>query len=341
MSATWTAIPNDAATSSARSSASVAGPSLDSSLHSNSSPLRVHLVRVSQAFQSNCKVDEDAVGPHVSLARLLPLLDAETRRDVGKFRFLRDARRCLLGRLLRRFAVCQRLDVPWAEIAFQKTTRGRPELLLREDADRQLDFNVSHDADVVALASVTFPSQCPIRVGVDVMQVKNPWEGSSVGELIEGLAEQLSEQEIAALSDLNSDDARLERTLALWTLKESYVKAIGDGLHFDLKSLDFRFGPSSPSAGGRTANFGQAYLCGKVLEGWQFFLRQLHLDDPEGGRYWLAVAAEAAGGDGGVILDSEDQQSLALHWLSLEEILRNSQQVQPYLRSASDEIHSS
>jgi hypothetical protein len=60
------------------------------------------------------------------------------------------------------------------------------------NASQVLDLNVSHDTNLVAIASVAFAMQTPVRVGLDVMHIKNPWEGSSLDELIEGLAEQAS-----------------------------------------------------------------------------------------------------------------------------------------------------
>lgn len=68
------------------------------------------------------------------------------------------------------------------------------------NASQLLDFNVSHDTDLVAIASVAFAKQTPMRVGLDVMHIKNPWEGSSLDELIEGVAEQVSPDAFAPIA---------------------------------------------------------------------------------------------------------------------------------------------
>ncbi|TKA57942.1 hypothetical protein B0A53_00344 [Rhodotorula sp. CCFEE 5036] len=203
--------------------------------------LQIHLVRVSEAFPAAESTQDDADGSRKSIASFLPFLEAESQQDIGRFRFLRDAQ------------PSQRLGLPWADVTFRTAARGRPEVQHAANASQVLDLNVSHDTNLVAIASVAFAMQTPVRVGLDVMHIKNPWEGSSLDELIEGLAEQASPLQEAfaplkldALKEIEDDQARLERILALWTLKESFVKATGDGLHFDLKSLQFR--PSKDGA---------------------------------------------------------------------------------------------
>lgn len=84
------------------------------------------------------------------------------------------------------------------------------------NANRLLDLNVSHDTDLVATASVAFTEQTPMRVGLDVMHIKNPWEGSSLDELIEGLAEQAS-----PLQDAFAPMARTDTLTSLSYRKKS------------------------------------------------------------------------------------------------------------------------
>lgn len=85
------------------------------------------------------------------------------------------------------------------------------------DAGQLLDFNVSHDTDLVAIASVAFPEQTPMRVGLDVMHIRNPWEGSSLDELVDGLAEQAS-----TLPDAFAPMARTDTPTSLSYRKKSF-----------------------------------------------------------------------------------------------------------------------
>lgn len=112
---------------------------------SDSSMLQVHVLNVSACFPNG--PTGDILKPHTSLQPLLGLVDEATRRDVEKFRFLRDARcaflpsfltsttprltrpvpvGCMLGRLLARYVLSMRLDLPWQSFSFEKSENGRP-----------------------------------------------------------------------------------------------------------------------------------------------------------------------------------------------------------------------
>ncbi len=140
---------------------------------------------------------------------------------------------------------------------------------------------------------------------------------------------QLSEEELPALREIEDNQARLERILALWTLTESFVKATGDGLHFDLKSIRFRVPSPAPSALGTAPPAGQAFLLGKPLEGWRFLLKKQRMDDSAeaSGSYWLAVATQVPGGEGEILTGSGAEQHMKVSWLTLDEILRNATQI--------------
>lgn len=128
-----------------------------------------------------------------------------------------------------------------------------------------------------------------------------------------------------ALKEIEDDQARLERILALWTLKESFVKATGDGLHFDLKSLQFRVTSPAPSAPRTALPAGQAFLHGTALEGWRFLLKKLRMDNSTeaSGSYWLAVATQVPGGEGEILTGGDAERHMKVSWLTMDEILRN------------------
>ncbi|CEQ39658.1 SPOSA6832_01185 [Sporobolomyces salmonicolor] len=230
--------------------------------------MQVHLAHVNACFPAGPA--GDSLAPHISLDPLLELVDVDSRSDIFKYRFLDDARRCLLGRLLVRYAVSTRLALPWAAFSFAKTHRGQHPRLR--------------------------------TVGIDLMRIRNPWQGCEANEFIEGIAEQLASGENAALASLSDESAKLRHALALWTLKEAYTKATGDGLLFDLKRIGFEldFRPTLPSdsnARGDEMTIGRAALDGRGLAGWTFRLVELAEDD---GTYWLAVALQDPKGDGAV-----------------------------------------
>ncbi|GAA5996538.1 holo-[acyl-carrier-protein] synthase [Rhodotorula paludigena] len=242
--------------------------------------LQVHLVRVTEAFPAG--PPDDSRAPHTSLDELLELVDPQKRSDVAGFRFLRDAQRCLLGRLLARHVATVRLDTEWSRLTFARTERGRPYLTEPSLLASTFDYNVSHDSDLVAVASLASSTLPQCRVGIDIMRIRNPWDGTNPSEFIDGIAEQLTSGELVRIRTEPDDEARLKHALALWTLKEAYVKATGDGLHLDLSRLDFAVNLQDSG--------GTAQLDGRSLAGWRFhlvFLRE------EGEPYCLAVAEQA------------------------------------------------
>ena len=174
------------------------------------------------------------------------------------------------------------------------------------------------------------------------MRIRNPWDGTSVDEFISGVAEQvrlvrpqllrssapllvqltdflplttaqLALQERSALARLalspNSEARRLRHVLALWTLKEAYVKATGEGLHRDLRTIAFRIELDGGEGEGDEAQpVGEGALDGRRLDGWRFSLVEVDeggaggYEGQEQQMYWLAVAESAADGRGEVSL---------------------------------------
>ncbi|GAA5900823.1 hypothetical protein JCM5296_002193 [Sporobolomyces johnsonii] len=249
--------------------------------------MQVHLARVNACFPAIPA--GDSLAPHTSLDPLLKLVDVDSRADILKYRFLGDAQ---LHFRLRRFA----------NDLVDSASRTHPSFV---PSSPSIDYNVSHDSNLVAVATLSsdeFP-RLP-TVGIDLMRIRNPWQGSEANEFIEGIAEQLTLEENAALASLCDDSAKLRHALALWTLKEAYTKATGVGLLFDLKRVGFELGlrptlPSDSDARGDETTIGRGALDGRGLAGWTFHLVELAEDD---GTYWLAVALQDPKGDGAVKL---------------------------------------
>lgn len=132
-----------------------------------------------------------------------------------------------------------------------------------------------------------------------------------------------------SLRATQTEQDRLERVLALWTLKEAYVKATGNGLHFDLKQIRLRFASDPLTAQGARLHTAHALLNGEAAKGWRFLLQKLRLDNPseEGAAYWLAVAVQGRDGEGEISVGENEKQPLKISWLTLEAILRNARRI--------------
>ncbi|GAA6051399.1 hypothetical protein JCM3770_000499 [Rhodotorula araucariae] len=264
--------------------------------------LQVHLLRISQAFSST--VGDIALRDE-SLDPLLDLVDEVSRGEPG----------CLCGRLLGRYTVATLLNRPWSSLTFAKSSADGPTWCIQgHSASPVLDFNASHDSDLVVVASLLSPPPALSRIGVDVMRIRNPWEdtvplpisstaspntctpASSVAEAcpltLPRRTMQLTAHELAALATLPASEQKLCHALALWTLKEAYVKAIGEGLHFDLQKVEFRLTLCTAGDKDGSASAGVGRRDGARMDGWRFSLVEVQGSTGEEA-YFLALAEQA------------------------------------------------
>ncbi|BGO91598.1 hypothetical protein NBRC10512v2_003872 [Rhodotorula toruloides] len=170
------------------------------------------------------------------------------------------------------------------------------------------DYSISHDADLVVLAAAAGTSDASKQIGADVMRIAVPWEGGSTDKLVETMRDQLDPRELRQIQSVASEDVRLALALAFWTLKEAYIKAIGQGLHFDLRRLRFDLigAEDAQAAGSPRGLAGRAFVDRTEAVGWRFRLVKLagHAGEED---YWLGLAWQGADGKGEVDLQTERQ----------------------------------
>lgn len=155
------------------------------------------------------------------------LSDTEAaRRD--RMAFDSGRRQQLLARGLQRLVLSKYApDVAPQDWQFVQGASGRPELAPPFDATG-LFFNVAHTAGMVALAVGRVP-----LIGIDVEPLDRRVP-------LHVAPRYFSESEVAALQSLPPEQ-RPRRFLRLWTLKEAYLKAVGQGLAGGLDSVSFTF----------------------------------------------------------------------------------------------------
>jgi len=151
----------------------------------------------------------------------------ERRQRIKRFYHWQDAQRCLLAELLARYSIEETFNIPRNSMAFAKTQKDKPFVVNHPEAN----FNLSHSGEwiVCALSDTT--------VGVDVEKRQYI--------IPEVLALCYSKSECRILESLPESE-QLDFFYSLWTIKESYVKAIGCGmeLKFDEASVTLPlFGP--------------------------------------------------------------------------------------------------
>lgn len=153
--------------------------------------------------------------------KLVTYISLEKQNRINRFHQIYDAQRALIGDILARYLLCKRLGVRNNELIFALNEYGKPFLI----HDSNIQFNISHSGRWVTCSIDNF------QVGIDVEQVK-PIDIS--------IAERFfSKEEVKSL--MNRCIAERESFFFdLWTLKESYVKAVGKGLSIPLDSFSIQ-----------------------------------------------------------------------------------------------------
>ena len=110
------------------------------------------------------------------------------------------------------------LDTSLNRVEFEYNDRGKPFI-----KDSNLHFNLSHSGDYAVLAVSDYP------VGIDIERLK--YGRMSVAERFFG------KEEYEDIINAGSEEKRNRRFLEYWTLKEAYVKYLGEGLAVSFDSF--------------------------------------------------------------------------------------------------------
>jgi len=166
------------------------------------------------------------------LERYLALLDSAERERHQRFHFEKHRKQFLVSHALVRLCLSRYAPVPPEAWKFTLNPWGRPEVA-GQGATR-LRFNLSH-TDGMAICAVALDAE----VGADVEDTLRP------GATVELADRFFAPTEAAALRALPVEHQR-ERFFELWTLKESYIKARGQGLSLPLEQFAFQLRPGAP-----------------------------------------------------------------------------------------------
>ena len=146
----------------------------------------------------------------------------------AKFHHEADRRRAVVTRALVRATLSRYMSVPPGSWRFEQGAHGRPEIAA--PAGTGLRFNVSHTREIVVCAVARGTD-----VGVDVERFESTHDLRSIASNV------CSVRELEAMRAM-APDAFARRLLALWTLKEAYLKARGVGFSLAPRHLTFDLG---------------------------------------------------------------------------------------------------
>lgn len=155
------------------------------------------------------------------------LMNDEERVRHLRFHFERDRNQFALTRALVRTVLSRYAPIAPADWQFAKASHGRPYICNPQPP--ALNFNLSHTKGLVVLAI-----SAPMTMGVDV---ENCVQRAAPLEVAEGY---FSKPEVASLFALPASEQQ-ERFFHYWTLKESFIKAEGQGLSLPLDQFSMQF----------------------------------------------------------------------------------------------------
>ena len=166
-----------------------------------------------------------ATAGELELERALALLSPDERAQHDRFIFARDRRDYAMAHALVRRALSRYAGVAPEEWRFQPAPGGKPFLMPIRDA-ASLSFSLSHTHGLVACAIAD-----QADIGIDVEAVRGPMDDL--------LNQVLSTTEIHDVRRSASPLDQGRRFCELWTLKEAFTKATGEGLSRDVRQIAF------------------------------------------------------------------------------------------------------
>lgn len=143
------------------------------------------------------------------------------------------------GRALLKKAVSEIYGIDTDTMTIKKGEHGKPYFEERQD----IYFNISHSGDYVAVMVGDSP------LGVDIQTIRPVKE-----RMIEKICSE--EEKSFVYNSLDKDRA----FITLWTLKESYIKAIGTGMSFPMSGINFDLSRLNQNGTGEISNQSGVYL---------------------------------------------------------------------------------
>ena len=208
---------------------------------------------------------------HGELENLRALLTPEEAERARQFRTEPLRERWELTRGMLRSLLADYLQTDTREIIFQLGPHGKPALA----AHPQLFFNASHSGDHAAFACTRAG-----EAGVDIEQVRGHLRRHDL--IAQRFFTSAERAELAAVPE----PERVRAFFDLWTRKEAFVKARGDGVFSGLEK--FTVGLAEP--------------------------RVRHITDGNAAHWWMTALPETDGGAGAVVVQAPKCRACFWRW---------------------------
>jgi 4'-phosphopantetheinyl transferase len=168
--------------------------------------------------------------PETAWRRWSALIDEREAARAARFYFEADRQQFIAAHALTRRMLAAFGSRRASDWRFVEGRNGKPEIE-PPDGTPPLRFNLSHTRGLVACAVSRGRD-----LGVDIESMSRPGPDLSIADAY------FAPSEVALLRAMPEAMQR-DTFFRLWTLKESYIKATGDGLSLALDSFSFTFDP--------------------------------------------------------------------------------------------------
>jgi len=128
-----------------------------------------------------------------------------------------------------------------------------------------IGYHLSWQGSLCMMAMCQGTQRRVINIGAAEKQLAVEPRGITVQAYIESQSHKLTQLELATITESASDEAMLRRFCMILTLKQAYIKAIGQPMGFDYSRLEFNI-PERKAVGD-----------GHPLQGWEFRIWQANL----------------------------------------------------------------
>lgn len=190
--------------------------------------------------------------------------------------------------------VAEKLNIPWNNIRLQRTAKGKP-VLAKDSLNPypNFNFNISHQGDYAVLAA-----EPELQVGIDIMKTSFPGRGS-IPEFFHIMKRKFTNKEWETIRSFKDEWTQLDMFYRNWALKESFIKAIGVGLGFELQRLEFDISPLNLDIG-QVYKETRLFLDGEEEKEWAF--EESKIDE----HHFVAVAVRKPSGSRHQDVTSQD-----------------------------------
>ena len=167
------------------------------------------------------------------IQELAQLLCADEKNRAARFYFEQHRNRFIVARGQQKVILGNYLGIAPTQIEFVYSSRGKPNLAPSCNGKR-LQFNVSHSQDLAL-----YGFACDRAIGVDLEYLRPMDDANQIAQRF------FSARESATIKSLPEPEKSLA-FFQVWTAKEAYLKATGDGIGSSLDRVEISFLPNEP-----------------------------------------------------------------------------------------------